>query len=190
MSSNPRDGDASLEKARLAYLDWGFNLDEQRRTAEHFQKYVGVVKAVYNRLPFDAERPRNDPGALYEYDEYLQRYDDEAASILRKPIRSRALGQDDIRALRAQEVVREAFFYAYKQHWGFQAIGRPPELQQLIAATCNDVFTIYAAGYSDPVASHSAQLLRQLCPQLQVNLLADVATGILCPRCVTTCRTL
>jgi hypothetical protein len=181
MNSNTRDVNALLERARKGYIDWNWNEDDPKKLAEHFQKLVGIVKAVYNnRLPFDPDRAY-DPGALYEYDDYLPRCDPEAAKILKETIRSKVLGQDDPRALRAVEVLREAFYHANKPQSGFQAIGRPPELQQLVAATCLDIFTTYACGANgSDVTSQAAQLLRQLCPQLQVNVLADVATGILC----------
>jgi hypothetical protein len=170
-----------LEKARAAYVEWHCEGDDPKEASEQFQKLVSLVKAVYgSRLPFDLERA-NDPGALFEYDEYLQQSRTQDGGILHESIKTKLLSQDDPRALRSQEVLREAFFYAQKERWGFEAIGRPPELQQLIAASCLELYTLFACVHEKAVTD-SARLFRQLSPQLQVNLLADVATGILCPR--------
>ena len=183
VAMSARDGDAFLERVRAAHFQWNCEPEDLKEATDQFQKLVALVKAVYNnRLPFDLENA-HDPGALFEYDEYLQQLQSKDGKLLKEGIRTKVLSQDDPRAVRSQEVLREAFFYAYKQRWGFEAIGRPPELQQLIAATSLDIYTSFACTNQETVSS-SARLLRQLCPQLQVNLLADVATGILCPRWV------
>jgi hypothetical protein len=84
---------------------------------------------------------------------------------------------------RHQETLRHAAWLAHAPRRGFAALGRPPELQQLVAATCLDLYNRHAC-HNDWTDTHDSQakakLWMQLCPQLRINVLADVAVGLLC----------
>ena len=124
----------------------------------------------------------------YEYDMFLKNYCEKSETILSTTINvdkvkgGREASNTDLRFLRAQESLREAYCMAFNPNRGFKGIGRPPELQQLIAATCMSMYSSNLV-FHDPQPIHSA-LMDELCPHLRVTLLAEVASGILCPRLV------
>ncbi len=85
---------------------------------------------------------------------------------------------------------------------GFQGLGRPKELQQLVSRTCGRLLELTAVGShsgynaTDGVVHHRLQaavkvpmpqLLKMLHPQLQLRLFAEVAVGICCSRWVGLC---
>jgi hypothetical protein len=53
-----------------------------------------------------------------------------------------------------------------------------------VASTCLDLYSRHAVSrdHTHEDSSHLAQLWSRLCPQLRINVLADVAVGLLCDR--------
>ena len=176
-------GDA-LARVREAYLQKRCTDGEDpKEEAKQFEHLVQIVKGTFSgRLPFSNV---DDPGAHYEYNLYLKQCDKKARKVLEEALRISGLNTsfspDDLRCLRSQEELRELYWRACSPARGFQALGRPPELQQLIASCCMDVFAMSACkGIHGETPQ--CELIRGLVPHLQVNLLAEVAAGILCPR--------
>jgi hypothetical protein len=131
-----------LKLVQTAYVLTNRSVD--RREADILQQFkhvVYVVNKTYKALPWDNE---DDPGALYEFDTFLKNCNHQANSLLTEALNvEKPQLPHDLRLLRAQEALREAFHVAYSSKRGFRGIGRPPELQQLIAVTCLDVYAAH-----------------------------------------------
>ena len=174
-----------LERVKEVYLtkihaDPGANKEEEE---QQFKRITQLVKDVYCGYPFN----KLDPGCFCEI-EHLCAYDDTAIKERQEPLNAdkhkggKGLSRDDVRLLRAQEILRDVYYLAYTSKRGFKGIGRPPELQQLIASTCNSIYGSHIMYPDIRGTSREAELLKKLSPHLRATLLAEVASGILCPR--------
>jgi hypothetical protein len=156
----------------------GTNREEQEQQFKHLTQ---LVKDVYGGYPFN----KLDPGFLPEI-EHLTQYDATAREEFSIPLNTdkdkKSLARDDVRLVRAQEILRDAYYIAYTPKRGFKGIGRPPELQQLVAATCSGIYVSHALRPAIRGPSRGAELLSKLSPHLRITLLAEVAAGILCTR--------
>jgi hypothetical protein len=160
-----------------------------------FDQACQLVRGSTGALPFSSPW---DPGASLEFNKILlqlnpQRGEEAHAQISLGHSSRGHLAADDPRVERHQEILRHAAWLAHAPRRGFAALGRPPELQQLVAATCLDLYNCTAcrndwADLDDMHDSYKARLWMQLCPQLRMNALADVAIGLLCDRWVAGCH--
>ena len=132
----PREVDLKLVQA--AYLLKNRSDRSPAEVLVEFDHVVNLVNKTYKTLPWDN---KDDPGAYYECECILRTYTPQTTALLTDIVElNKRHAPHDLRLIRARESLREAYHVAYSNRRGFRGIGRPPELQQLIAATCIDVY--------------------------------------------------
>ena len=177
-----KDVDQNLVQAAFVFrntLEGG----QTHRAVSQFKQSVQLLRETGTKLPWDSWE---DPGAHYEYDFYLKYVADgngSVANILNEPLDiCKRCSPHDLRLIRARESLRDACHLAHTPKRGFKGIGRPPELQQLVAASCIEAYACHLLYPTVWGVGRGCRLLARLSPHLRITLLAEVAAGILCPR--------
>jgi len=179
----PTASEAAEAQIRAAWVLHFPDFGEEASLQSYEQAKVSV-KASCGRMPFDDP---TDPGAAYEYGNVLMGINPGIERLItKKPFLNHPKGSivAEHRLRLAEEMLRQANWLAHAPRRGFAALGRPPELQQLVASTCLDLYSRHAVSrdHTHEDSSHLAQLWSRLCPELRINVLAGVAVGLLCDR--------
>eukprot|EP00877_Chromochloris_zofingiensis_P010228 jgi/Chrzof1/5459/Cz16g04050.t1 len=136
--------------------------DREADPAKRLRAYMNLIRKSGISLPLSDS---TDPGALFEYQNVVDRSSSHAPQTLMHVGSSYA--PDDVRLLRAAEAVRQAHWHL-KQPTGFAGLSRDPSLLTLISHSIPEVFvkalSVSSTPFMIPATNEAVPLINELSP--------------------------